>query len=42
MFVLDTNVISELRKAKSGKADEKVVAWARMEPLAMGHGAVTA
>lgn len=28
MFVLDTNVISELRKAKSGKADPKVVAWA--------------
>ena len=28
MFVLDTNVISELRKAKSGKADENVVAWA--------------
>jgi predicted nucleic acid-binding protein len=28
MFILDTNVISELRKAKSGKADPKVVAWA--------------
>lgn len=29
MFLLDTDVISELRKAKSGKADASVVAWAR-------------
>ena len=29
MFVLDTNVVSELRKAKSGKADKRVAAWAR-------------
>lgn len=28
MFVLDTNVVSELRKAKAGKADRGVVAWA--------------
>jgi predicted nucleic acid-binding protein len=28
MFVLDTNVVSELRKAKAGKADANVVAWA--------------
>ena len=28
MYLLDTNVISELRKAKSGKADQKVIAWA--------------
>jgi predicted nucleic acid-binding protein len=28
MYVLDTNVVSELRKAKSGKADEAVVSWA--------------
>ena len=28
MYLLDTNVISELRKAKSGKADKKVVKWA--------------
>ena len=27
MFVLDTNVISELRKARLGKADANVVAW---------------
>ncbi len=28
MYLLDTNVISELRKAKSGKANKHVVAWA--------------
>lgn len=28
MYVLDTNVVSELRKAKSGKADKNVTAWA--------------
>jgi predicted nucleic acid-binding protein len=28
MYLLDTNVISELRKAKSGKADKNVVSWA--------------
>lgn len=27
MFVLDTNVVSELRKAGDGKADANVVAW---------------
>jgi predicted nucleic acid-binding protein len=28
MFLLDTNVVSELRKAKLGRADARVVAWA--------------
>jgi toxin FitB len=28
MYLLDTNVVSELRKAKSGKADANVVSWA--------------
>ena len=28
MFLLDTNVISELRKAGSGKANKHVIAWA--------------
>ena len=28
MYLLDTNVISELRKAASGKADKNVVDWA--------------
>ena len=27
MFVLDTNVVSELRKARLGKADTNVMAW---------------
>jgi len=29
MFLLDTNVISEIRKAHSGKADFNVIAWAQ-------------
>jgi predicted nucleic acid-binding protein len=29
MFILDTNVVSELRKAKAGRADVHVVAWAQ-------------
>ncbi len=33
MYLLDTNVISELRKAKTGKADSKVVAWAEHVPM---------
>jgi predicted nucleic acid-binding protein len=28
VYLLDTNVVSELRKATSGKADQNVVAWA--------------
>lgn len=32
MFLLDTNVVSELRKARSGKADARVVAWAGSVP----------
>jgi len=28
MYLLDTNVVSELRKAKAGKADKNVIAWA--------------
>ena len=28
MFILDTNVVSELRNAKTGSADKDVVAWA--------------
>jgi predicted nucleic acid-binding protein len=34
MFLLDTNVISELRKARAGKADPNVSAWVRMVPAA--------
>jgi predicted nucleic acid-binding protein len=29
MFVLDTNLVSELRKARTGKADANVTAWAK-------------
>ena len=32
MFLLDTNVVSELRKAKSGKANASVIAWASGVP----------
>lgn len=32
MFVVDTNVVSELRKAKAGKADPNVSAWAASIP----------
>lgn len=28
MYLLDTNVVSELRKARAGKADKNVKAWA--------------
>lgn len=33
MYLLDTNVISELRKARAGKADRNVAAWAAAVPL---------
>ncbi|TPW01278.1 MAG: VapC toxin protein, partial [Alphaproteobacteria bacterium] len=28
MYLLDTNVVSELRKVRLGKADDRVAAWA--------------
>jgi len=34
MFLLDTNVVSELRKAAAGRADARVVAWAAALPIA--------
>ena len=33
MFLLDTNVVSELRKASINKADANVTEWAREQPL---------
>ncbi len=33
MYLLDTNVISELRKAKSGKADQHVIAWSESKSV---------
>jgi toxin FitB len=32
MYLLDTNVVSELRKAKAGRAHESVTAWAAEVP----------
>jgi len=34
MYLLDTNVVSELRKAKAGKANKGVTAWATQVPVA--------
>jgi predicted nucleic acid-binding protein len=34
MYLLDTNVLSELRKAKANKADKGVAAWATSVPVA--------
>lgn len=34
MFLIDTNVVSELRKARSGRADPNVVAWMNAMPMA--------
>jgi hypothetical protein len=31
MFLLDTNVVSELRKASAGTANARVIAWAKRE-----------
>lgn len=33
MYLLDTNVISELRKSSSGKANPNVIQWAETIPL---------
>lgn len=33
MYLLDTNVVSELRRAKAGKADPYVTAWALSVPV---------
>jgi predicted nucleic acid-binding protein len=35
MFVLDTNVVSEMRKAARGKANPGVADWARSAPAAL-------
>jgi toxin FitB len=33
MYLLDTNVVSELRKARAGKADPNVAKWAASVPV---------
>ena len=35
MFLVDTNVVSELRRHATGRADPRVVAWARAAPVAV-------
>jgi len=37
MFLLDTNVVSELRKAALGKADKSVISWAVSVPASAMH-----
>lgn len=37
MYLLDTNVISELRKAGDGRADARVTAWIAREDAARFH-----
>lgn len=42
MYLLDTNVVSELRKAKSGRIDRHVRAWARrIDPGALYLSAIS-
>lgn len=42
MFILDTNVVSELRKARSGKANGNVVRWrVRADPDSLYLSAIT-
>ncbi len=37
MYLLDTNVVSELRKATSGRGNPQLEAWARSVPEAQMH-----
>ncbi|MFG6554382.1 hypothetical protein [Sulfitobacter sp. 1A16808] len=42
MFILDTNLVSELRRAKAGKADANVIASAEdQDPSALFLSAIT-
>lgn len=42
MYVLDTNVVSELRKVRAGKADPNLVAWAEsVDAAALFVSAIT-
>jgi predicted nucleic acid-binding protein len=42
MYLLDTNVVAELRKAKAGKADKGVTAWAgSVAPASLFISAIT-
>ncbi len=37
MYLLDTNVVSELRKVSSGRVDASVLRWSRSVPPALCH-----
>jgi len=42
MYLLDTNVVSELRKVKSGKADKNVKSWSlQIDPQLMYVSSIT-
>jgi predicted nucleic acid-binding protein len=42
MHLLDTNVVSELRKVRSGKADRRVADWAgKLDPASLFVSAIT-
>lgn len=42
MYILDTNVLSELRKIKSGRADKNVTSWVHQVPaVSMYLSAIT-
>ncbi|RJO71249.1 type II toxin-antitoxin system VapC family toxin [Nocardia panacis] len=41
MFLLDTVVVSELRRAKTGRADKNVMAWAKGVSVASQYISVT-
>jgi predicted nucleic acid-binding protein len=42
MYLLDTNVVSELRKVKAGRADSRVKAWAeRVNAASMSLSSIT-
>lgn len=34
MYLLDTNLVSELRRARTGRAEPRVIAWAERQPVA--------
>ena len=37
MYVLDTNIVSEIRKSKTGRADPAVVDWSRRVPTGLTY-----
>lgn len=37
MYVLDTNIVSEIRKSKTGRADPAVVEWSSRVPIGLTY-----